>query len=389
MKILQVISHYLPAIKFGGPLQVAHGLGVALDDLGHTVSICTTNLASPSEWLDVSLEEPALIDDVHVYYADSRFLRYWGFSAQLARNILREARHSDVILIHFHYQFASVVGGWCARYLNKPYVIFTHGSLNENGISLKGSRYKRAYLKYLEKKNFDGALFTAYHSQVEREQSLSFESETIIVPIGVDPGIRTNGYEKKYEDLPISTPIQVFTFVYMGRVSEGKGLMLLLDALSELIGRGKNLKLVIIGADERGYMNLLKDQIESSGLDEYVVFTGLLDGAAKYETLSSADVFVLPSRSEGTSIVTLEAMAMGLPVLISDRVGLKNDVVEASAGLVVHYELGSLVAGLAQMIESSDLRGMGMRGKELVGRKYNWESIATDFVRTVEGRIES
>ena len=68
MKIVQIISHYLPTIRFGGPLHVAHGLGRALVEAGHEVTVCTTNMLDSDSNMDVSPGEPIYIDGVRVIY---------------------------------------------------------------------------------------------------------------------------------------------------------------------------------------------------------------------------------------------------------------------------------------------------------------------------------
>ena len=85
MRILQVISHYLPAHRFGGPLRVAHFLGQALVRQGHRVTVCCTDLADEQSDLDVRTDVPATIDGVRVFYSPIRVSRYWGYSPQLGR----------------------------------------------------------------------------------------------------------------------------------------------------------------------------------------------------------------------------------------------------------------------------------------------------------------
>lgn len=379
MKILQVISHYLPAVSFGGPLQVAHGLGKALVDQGHEVTVCCTNMKDSTKTLDVPVNQPIYLDGVKVIYHSTWGSRYWGFSPELVKSILRESKKSDVILTHFHYQFSSVIGGWCARFRNKPYVVFTHGSLNKNGIEARHHTIKKLYMKCVEYKNFKTANFTAYHSDFEKEQSLSFGGRTSIVPIGVDSELihyvsKPGSFRKKYSNLQ-----DKFVFAYLGRLSYGKGLDLFLSAFHTVLAQGHNVALVFIGGDERGYAETLKNQIQALNLEERIIFTGVLTGPSKFDALVDSDVFVLPSRSEGTSISTMEAMALSLPVIVTDRVGLSREIAQKNCGLVIPYSEKALADAMLRMINSNSREAMGKNGSEHVRKNYDWNNIARNL----------
>ena len=106
-----VSPHYVPAYHYGGALHVAHSLGKSLVSQGHEVRVCTTNLRNPTEDLAVPVDAKVLVDGVQVYYEPTVSSRYWGFSPQLARRLWLESKWADVVLIHFHYQFASLAAG--------------------------------------------------------------------------------------------------------------------------------------------------------------------------------------------------------------------------------------------------------------------------------------
>jgi glycosyltransferase involved in cell wall biosynthesis len=380
MKIVQVISHYMPAISFGGPLQVAHGLSRALIEAGHEVVVCTTSMRDATSDLDVALGEYVDVDGVRVIYEPVKRLRYWGGSRAFLRRAYTEVSKADVVFTHFHYQCASVVGGWCARIQHKPHIVFTHGSLNRYGIQAKNYIAKWLYLQLLERSNFKRALFTAYHSEKEEQESYTFSSKRQIIPIGIDGDLIKYAPDKGAFVSQYLILKNRFVFVYLGRLAPGKGLELLLDALHTLRIEGHDVALVLIGADERGYQNVLLKKIEALHLKDAVMFTGLLSGEAKFRALADADVFVLPSRSEGTSIVTLEAMALGLPVVVSDRVGLARDVLQQRCGLVTSYEQQALTHALLEIMTRDDRVAMGQRGRAYVCKTYDWSVITQNLL---------
>lgn len=379
LKILQVISHYVPAYRFGGPLQVAHGLAKALVRAGHEVTVCCTNLQDPHCALDVPVDVPVMVDGVKVYYAPvSTAGRYWGYSPVLRRRVQEEAKLADCVMTHFHFQYASVIGGRSARVAGKPLVVFTHGSLNRHGLKARSRFLKSAYLALLEAPNFRAARHVAYQSEFELEMSVR-HANPIIVPIGLD-ALRT-------EDLPPAGAFRQlhpeigrrFMFAFMGRLAPGKGLELLIPAFHRLVAQ-RDAHLTLIGGDERGHEGRLRALVRQHGLDERVTFTGLLQGTDKLAALQDADAFVLPSRSEGTSLATLEAMSIGLPVIVTDRVGLSHEVSRQDCGLVIPYAEAALATALAALAGRSDLREMGARGRRFARENFSWDNIARDLL---------
>lgn len=387
MRFLQIVSHYVPAYHYGGALHVAHSLSKALVTQGHEVHVCTTNLQDPKRNLDVPLDTAVDVDGVQVSYEPVQFSFYWGFSPAMVRRLLSEARWADLILIHFHYQFASLVGAWISRWQGKPYVIFTHGSLNRYSVTARSTLRKQLYLNLLERGNFRKALFVAYHSQEEMETSFKFGGGCRVVPNGIHP--------RTFDELPPSGYFRQLypalwdkiVYLYLGRLDAGKGLDLLLPAFRQLTREDSEVHLVLAGGDERGYEAHVREMVLDLGLSDRVTLTGLISGVDKLGALQDADVFVLPSRSEGLSIAMLEAMYMGLPVVVTDRVGLWRQVQEHRCGLVVPLEEGRLAEALHQMAATPDRAEMGRRGHQLVSSKYTWDTIARDLVTQIQELI--
>jgi glycosyltransferase involved in cell wall biosynthesis len=382
-----VSPHYVPAYHYGGALHVAHSLGKSLVSQGHEVRVCTTNLRNPSEDLAVPVDAPVMVDGVQVYYEPTVFSRYWGFSPQMARRLWLESTWADVVLIHFHYQFASLAASWISRTRGKPYIMFSHGSLNTHGLRARSRARKLCYLKLLEQKNFAKALFAAYHSAEEMDTSYRF-GRCRVVPNGIDPQVfqalpQMNYFRQQHKLEP------AIIYLFLGRIDAGKGLDLLLPAFKKLLQVSADSHLVLAGANERGYEAQVRNLAEELGLASRLTLTGLITGQDKLAALQDADVFVLPSRSEGLSIAMLEAMYMGLPVVVTDRVGLWREVEKNRCGLVVPYDESSLAGALKRMAVAPDRREMGQRGRQLVASGYTWEKIARQLVAAIEEALAS
>jgi glycosyltransferase involved in cell wall biosynthesis len=380
MRVLQVISHYVPAWRFGGPQRVAHSLGKALVDAGHRMVVCTTNLADETSDLDVPLDEPVDLDGVTVYYEPTIISRYWGFSPKLFQRVAREMPWADVALVHAHYQFANWAGAWLARRYKKPYVIFPHGSLHRQGISHKRSGVKRLYLRLLERGNLNGALFIAFNAPEEQRFSL-FNERGRVIPSGIDPTEFApmpppGRFRQRY-----SLPRDGVCFLFLGRLDvQHKGLDLLIPAFGRLARQNPMVHLVLAGPDEDGGADEVYRLAKQHDVAAAITLTGLISGQEKLAALQDADAFLLPSRFEGLSIALLEALYVGLPVLVTDQVGLSMEIDRIGAGKVVTANSEAIRAALEKLADPAERAVMCGKGRDLILHKYTWDVIATGLI---------
>src|SRR2546425_11078021 len=112
-----------------------------------------------------------------------------------------------------------------------------------------------------------------------------------------------------------------------------------------------------------------------------VVWPGFLSGEDKLGALAAASLFVLPSYSESFGIAAVEAMAAGLPVVLSDKVGLAQAVRQSEAGLVVPCTVDALVAALDRLLTDGALREqVAANGRRLVHERYSSEAMAHSLI---------
>jgi glycosyltransferase involved in cell wall biosynthesis len=386
MNILQVVPHYHPASRFGGPLKVAYGLSNALTELGHNVTVCTTNLADEHNDLDVPIDSPVDVDDATVFYEPTIYSRYWGYSPKLKKRIEKEISNADLVLVHAHFQYANLIGAKIARQHKKPYVIFPHSSLTSHGISHKSGLLKKAYLSLLEKQNMRNALFIAFNAPEEKDGSLHSELGEVI-PNGIAAGDFSNrpavGSFRKSHGLESKTIL-----LFLGRLDvQQKGLDFLLPAFAEVSKNDPNLHLVLAGPDEDGGEQFLKETIAELDIEGSVSIVGMVTGQEKIGLLQDSDGFVMSSRFEGMSIALLEALYFGLPIFVTENVGMSRELRETQTSLVVSADLEGVREGMESIAKPQtrdELRGLGTK---LIEAKYTWPAIAEHLLKTVESKI--
>jgi glycosyltransferase involved in cell wall biosynthesis len=154
-----------------------------------------------------------------------------------------------------------------------------------------------------------------------------------------------------------------------------------------------NVLLIAAGTGEPKYEEQLKQLVTSMALDDHVVFTGHLDGEQKWAAFAAAELFLLPSRQENFAITVAEAMQMGVPVVITDKVNTWPYVEEAGAGLVLPER--DIDAQLPQAIETlltddAARSKMSTEGSRYARGRLTWQASAQKLLacydQVVSGR---
>ena len=146
--------------------------------------------------------------------------------------------------------------------------------------------------------------------------------------------------------------------------------------------------MVIAGGDDEGYGKTAKELIMEWKLENKIIFTGQILGDDKIAAYRESDVFVLPSYSENFGQVVVEAMAAGLPVVITKNVGVAPSVERAGAGIVIEKDEKQLTEAILKILENPQLaKKMGEQGKKLVETEFSWPEIAEKFAAEYEKLI--
>lgn len=171
-------------------------------------------------------------------------------------------------------------------------------------------------------------------------------------------------------------------FVFVGRLDPEKNVGGLLDAFAQYRSQGGPLSLVLVGDGRES--NALRQQVAAKGLTDHVVFAGLKDTRDIGPYYAFAEWFILPSWLDPWGLVVNEAMAAGLPVLVSDRCGCSEDLVEEGQNGYVFNpsQEGSLLGALMRTSRISKMQRelMAQKSREIISR-YSPRLWAEEVVR--------
>ncbi len=148
--------------------------------------------------------------------------------------------------------------------------------------------------------------------------------------------------------------------------------------------KNKLVHLILAGPDELQGESIIKSEINKLGLNKYITMTGELNDKEKLGALLDADVFVLPSPSEGMSIALLEALYMNIPIVTTKGVGLNKVIENRNAGYIINSGIDELASALVK-ISSDDVRNkMIGNGRDIILENHIWDKIVHQLIKELD-----
>ena len=360
------------------------GLSSALAKQGIELTILTTNSNGDAGQapLDVPLAEAIAQDGYQVlYFACSPFRRY-KFSLGLLRWLYIHAKDYNIAHVHALFSPVSTAAATIARHCGLPYVLRPLGTLDPADLQKK-KQLKQIYGWLWERPNLAGAAALHFTSKQECQVSHRYgvTTQDWIIPLGVNQPQQLPAQGQARQKL--NTRPEQLLILYLSRIEPKKGLDLLIPALEAIKSLGYCFKFALAGSNPQdpGYETQIHHRIRRSTIASDTEILGFVQGTEKLSLLQDADLFVLPSYYENFGIAVAEAMAVGTPVLISDRVDLWPAVQQGEAGWISPCELNSLIARFREALESPNERQRrGDNAKALIKNDYSWSAIATQLI---------
>ena len=331
MRILHLIASVDPA--GGGPIEYAQTVSSEFSRRGH-------------ESIFITLDDPNASwakSFPFTLHATGPARGLLQTSSGFAQTLLGLTPSCDCAIVHGLWNFSSI-GGYDVLTKNKiPWVIFSHGMLDPYFRKIKPIKHiiKQAYWSLWQGRMLSDAaavLFTCaeeqelarhafvghqrYNARVVAFCAADQIGEAADLPSGAD------GLADMVS--PLKTPQY---WLFLSRIHPKKGIDNLIKAYARVADRDDCPHLVIAGPDSVGWQSKLKKLAFDLGVAGRVHFPGMLRGASKAAAFARAEAFVLPSHQENFGLVVAEALSAGTPVLISDKVNIWREIVDAGAGL--------------------------------------------------------
>ncbi|QKQ75885.1 glycosyltransferase [Nostoc sp. TCL240-02] len=390
MKIL----HIIPSIASvrGGPSQAVIEVVKALRDENIEAEIVTTN-DNGNDLLDVPLGRRIEYNQVPVNFF-KRFspkvgsIREFAFSRELTIWLWQNVSKYDLLHVHAIFSYPSTVAMAIARFQRVPYIVRPLGQLCEWSLQ-QSSRKKQIYLQLIEKANLNYSKSIHFTSKQEQQEAsqLNLSSPSFILPHGVDiPNINPNARQhlRQYLNLPDDEPIILF----LSRLHHKKGLEYLIPALGKL--SDYRFTFVLAGSGSQEYESEIKSLLVSNGIKNRTHITGFVKGEIKDLIMQGSDLFALTSYSENFGVAALEALAVGLPVLLTPGIALADLVAQQHLGYVTELQVTAITAAIQQVLDCpEEAQKRGDRAQKFILENYTWDRIASKLISVYTDIIES
>jgi glycosyltransferase involved in cell wall biosynthesis len=338
---IAVVCPYYPwPPSVGGVENTVKTVSVELARRGHEVHVVCSNLGvTPmKKTSDVGVEER---DGVIIHSLEPSGLRV-GY-ARFLKDLKKTIKNIQPTVVHSHnlHPHLFQLARWRSEFSYKLVAELHHPAVTIDTLAGKVA--------------FPFAVWRlrSTHSEIDAFVAHTSLEKTWLIEKGIKP-------EKVSEIFLPGVPLEMFSYksdpsashnlLFVGRIMRTKGLHILVEAMSNVVSKVKDVSLILAGPENPEYIRSLRSRLLELGLEEYVCFVGPVFGRQKYNLMVKSALFVLPSLREYTPNVLLEAEALGIPVVAS-RIGAVSEMmVDGETGRLINSgdsaELGEVLGDL-------------------------------------------
>jgi glycosyltransferase involved in cell wall biosynthesis len=359
MRILHIVTLVSPDGAFGGPLRVALNECAELSERGHDVT-----LAASARGYDAL---PTAIEGVSTRLFGARTavpkIGFAGLcSPGLQHWVRRNSERFDIAHIHLARDFVTLPAARALQKRSLPVVCQTHGMIDKSARILSfplDALWTKPVLKSAE------AVLHLNTREADRLGDVAGRGLRLHeLPNGVSLQPRRT--------LPVGPPPEV---LFLARLHARKRPDTFVKMADRLLSEGCSAHFAVVGPDE-GEAKAVDTLIKQAGHGSSLIREGPVAPADVIDRMQRAAVFVLPAVNEPFGMTVIEAMSVGVPVVVTHTCGLAALVRSTGSGVVVDHSTESLVDAVRMLIDNpARAEAMGRRGHEVVATRLSMASV--------------
>lgn len=358
------IVHYLPQF-------LGHECGTANAVRGWTEALAVEDhqVTVLSDEADIHRNSPPHTECIPLAHT-------WKGRARYAPGIGRHLEGADILVAHGGWTLANILTGRAAARARVPYLVTTHGVYDRQVLRRKRPT-KLMWNAVVEKRHLDAALGLHLFFPDERSglDEMGVTARTMVVPNGIaaPEGAAWDGGSGGY-------------LLWLGRFDPyNKGLDLLIEAMAQL-PESERLSVRLHGPDWRGHKAELLQLVDQRALGRWITIGDPIYGDDKWELISRAAACVYPSRWDACPVSVAEAVAVGVPTLVS-AFPLGRMLAAEGAALEVELTVEAVAGGIRQLVSSAG-SAIGERGAAVAADRLSWPAVAGSWIEEI-GRLQS
>lgn len=386
-RVLQVIP--VVGIRMGGPAVNVVELSGALRDAGIESVVYATDVGSAPNALErVPLSAanlPAGADEIELHTFKARPPHRLMYAPSMGGNLRRGVAGFDVVHIHSLFLYPQFAAFRHALAKGVPYVVAPCGALDPN-LRYRSPRAKKLTDVLWQRRMLNRA--AALHYKTDEERDLTADLAYAAPPVVVPNGIRWEAFQSGADGRRFRERFlgghEGPVVMNLGRLSHKKGLDVLIRAFA-LVRRGRpDVRLAIVGPDDEGLVPTLRGVATEAGVGDAVAFPGLLSAGERAGALAAADVWALPSSTENFGNAVLEALAAGVPAVLSPEINIAPAAAAAGAAIVAAREPEAFAGAIERLLDDPAERETLAGRARAFARGYDWAAIAPRMLAVYE-----
>ncbi|MGW0747871.1 glycosyltransferase [Streptomyces sp. NPDC002587] len=358
MKVLHAVTLHSPTHAFGGPVRVALNLAKGLRARGHEARLLALGEGF-EQW-------PVSVEGVPAKLFPARRLLPLGFSGMTSPALLASAgrlvRDADVVHVHLARDLVTLPVALAALRAAKPLVLQTHGMVDPSERLLAKVLDAVAVRRLL--RGADAVLHLTPH-----------ERQGLDAVVGAPPlanAVRlVNGTPAQEERPALCGPPRI---LYSARLQARKRPVDFVDAAPAVLAARPEAHFVVAGPDE-GELAAVRARIAALGLSARFTVPGALSGAEVLAELRRAHVYVLPSVDEPFPMSVLEALAVGVPPVVTHSNGLARDIAAAGAGHAVEPGPSGVSEAVLSLLDPAANAAASRAARRLAAESFSMDAV--------------
>ncbi|WP_420149241.1 glycosyltransferase [Spirosoma sp.] len=351
-----------------------------------------------AEGHEVTILTPVSADDVIYDTAPGVVVvpvtRHWfsrffpEFSVGLWQYLKKHGNDFDLIHVHGLWHFGSVTP--YVMKLRPPKILTTHGLLDR--WTIRRSYWKKQLISWFGQRKWTAdtpVIHVNNRQEVDdvRRYLGHPHPHVVIIPNGLRPA--------EFKQLP---PRGLFrqefgirpdqkVILFLSRLNFKKGLDVLLAAFLRLSNEREDVQLVLVGPDD-GYLSTIQEFIQQHQLQERILLPGMLIKEQKLAAFADADIFTLPTYSESFAIAALEALATGVPSLLTEHVGFGDYIRSYQSAHLCEPTEQSVYDGLTYLLNNPDKAAeLARNAQKMIAEECDIDVLARRLLDTYKGIV--
>ena len=361
MKILMGVTVFLPSSIYGGPATVAMNQARELSRRGHEVTIISSNVLQLRPYACIE-QRDTILDGVVVRYFPTHLVLAKVsalVSLALKRWLKQSIRDYDVIHVHFARDWIPLTIANEALRQRAKVIIQPHGMLGRTG-GLRGvldSFWTRRILTQA------AGVLALQATELRNIKNIAPAAKALVLSNGVR--VPKDSVQWDPETL------RRRRVLFLARLHPRKRVMDVLEAIRVLHSRGYSVSLRVVGPDE-GDLPKARAFASAHGIANIIEFVGAVSPSQVQSEYLNASVYVLPSIDEPFPMTILEAMAIGVPTIVTESIHIRGMLERHGASRVVKQGPDEIASAVMEVLTDTRLAiSLSENGKHLINTRLS------------------